>query len=199
MSGDDRDAPAGVIDGEDSGVPMLQGRAAFSRELWVKGKQATIGLWGHRSWEETDGKFDGEDNFDGSSTGVDLSLPLHELVLLKGEGWSGKNLTDVRGGIGQGINTTTGREISSRGGWLELSVKACSCYTLAVGSAMDNPDDGDLAASGRTKNRPWYLANRLEFDKKIQIGFDYLRWKTDYDGLDAGDDNRFNLFVQYGF
>ena len=38
---------------------------------------------------------------------------------LMGEWWTGKNLSDFRGGIGQGIDAATGREIRSSGGWIE--------------------------------------------------------------------------------
>ena len=42
-------------------------------------------------------------------------------LALIAEGWTGKNLSDVRGGILQGINTKTGAEIHATGGFAQLS------------------------------------------------------------------------------
>jgi hypothetical protein len=57
----------------------------------------------------------------------------------------------------------------------------------------------DLAAGSRTRNRAFYAGNRFTPGGKVEIGVDYLRWRTDYFGPASGFDNRFNIFFQYGF
>src|SRR5262249_29111416 len=116
----------------------------------------------------------------------------------KGEGWAGANLSDVRGGILQGINRTTGEEISAKGGWGEIGYKIESWWSISAGWTTDDPDNGDLPSGGRSLNRVWYIANRFAF-KPIDMGVDFLHWRTEYQGFGDGTDNRVQAFVSYSF
>lgn len=194
----DASAVDNVRDGEDSGRPTLQFRAAYSRPLWIKEQEATLGLWAHQAWEESVTKFNRENQFQSQALGFDFTLPLLSMLSLKGEGWLGQDLDDVRGGIAQGINTSKGKEIHSHGGWMELSWKALPWYTFNTGYTLDNPDDGDLVSGARSKNQAFYVANRFPLGK-FEIGADYLHWVTDYKRFEEGKDNRFNIFLQYNF
>jgi hypothetical protein len=193
----------GFRDGESSGRPTLQARVAYGYPLWEKQK-VELGLWGHRAWEETDTPIGSnlEREFDSEAVGLDLTVPLYkDIAWLKGEIWTGQNLSDVRGGILQGINTATGREVDASGGWLELGVRPMKSFSLHAGHAVDNPDDGDLAGAsipGRAKNSIWYGAIRGYFDP-IEVGMDYLNWTTDWIDFGSGVDNRFQWFVSYKF
>ena len=191
---------AGYRDGETSGLPTFQERVAYRFPLWKEKKQSLeFGLWAHHAWEETDAKFQGDDEFQSSAYGADLMVPIYEdLFWFKGEIWTGKNIDDIRGGIFQGINTVLGKEIDSEGGFGEFGFKACKWYSISAGYLHDNPDDSDLNGGGKTKNEIYYLANRFSFDP-IEIGADYLSWTTDYKGFDEGDDNRFNIYIMYKF
>jgi hypothetical protein len=190
----------GFRDGEASGKPTLQARVAYAYPVWEKQK-LELGVWGHRAWERTDTAIGTSLNreFDSHAVGLDLSIPVYrDIFWLKGEAWAGKNLSDVRGGILQGINTATGQEVDSKGGWLELGVRPVKWLTLNTGYAMDNPQDGDLALGARSKNSIWYGAVRGYFDP-IEIGMDYLNWTTDYVGFGPGVDNRFQWYISYKF
>jgi hypothetical protein len=121
------------------------------------------------------------------------------------EFWSGKNLDDVRGGIGQGVNNTAadpdqGKEIEATGGWFQLGYQAMPSWKVYIGYSFDNPEDGLPAAGARDKNTVVYLANRLTFGP-VTFGIDYLNWTTEWTGAGAkdGTDNRFNFFAQYNF
>ncbi len=183
----------GVRDGDDSSLPNLQTRFGFN------GDRVKIGLWGHRGWEETTTTIAGEDQFTSYSVGVDYTLDLGERVQLKGELWSGSNLSDFRGGIGQGINRSTGEEIDSEGGWVELGVKLTEIYSVYGGFTLDDPEDSDLPAGGRTENRSWYLVNRFRLAPSFLVGIDFLHWTTEFKGLADGTDNRTNLYLTYNF
>ena len=143
-----------------------------------------------------------QDELDSEAVGLDITLPIYkDVAWLKGEAWTGKNLSDVRGGILQGINATTGKEVHAQGGWLELGARPSKWFSLHAGYAMDNPDNGDLAGAttpGRSRNSIWYGAVRGYFDP-IEIGMDYLNWTTDWVGYGPGVDNRFQWFISYRF
>jgi hypothetical protein len=194
-------AAGGFRDGEASGMPTLQGRVAYRHPLWEKKANVEVGIWGHFARENTDTPqgASGRQGFTSEAVGFDMTVPLYKDVLwAKGELWKGKNLTDVRGGILQGINTVTGQEVRSQGGWFELGAKPAKWFSVHGGFSFDDPRDADLAAGARAKNEIWYLAFRGMFDP-IEIGFDYLNWTTKYVGFLKGDDNRVQAYIMYKF
>jgi hypothetical protein len=130
---------------------------------------------------------------------IDYTLPLASRVSLRGEGWWGRNMSDTRGGAGQGINLANGREIRGRGGWSELSVKPSRYYSFHPGFTTDDPVDEDIPTGGRTRNQAFYFGNRVTPGGNFLIGFDYLRWRTSFKGFSRGVDNRVNLFFQYSY
>jgi hypothetical protein len=108
-------------------------------------------------------------------------------------------MSDVRGGAGQGFNAVTGREIRGRGGWSEANIKASRYFSINPGFSTDDPVDQDLPNGGRTRNRAFYIANRITPGGNFLIGADYLRWLTNYKGFLRAIDNRVNIFFQYTF
>lgn len=196
VDGNDFDAN-GTLDGESSGIPTLQARFGYEFEGWVEKAKINVGVWGHYAKEDPDTDVLGEDSFTSTAIGLDLTLPIHERVTLKLEVWTGKNLDDVRGGIGQGVSN--GEEVKAKGGWLEVAFKATDFWTQTIGVYYDDPDDGDLPASGRDRNFIVALSNRLRFGP-VEFGGDILYWKTEFvSGLDDGKDLRFNFFAAYHF
>lgn len=196
----------GIRDGEDSAVPHLQGRVAYAFAVpWAGDKKTGIGIWGAYLWEDanTAGKYTG------NIIGLDFSIPLAEKLSVRGETWSGQNLSDLRGGIGQGVNTTAKKEIGSSGGWIEM-LYSLPANSIAVGYTVDDPNDNDLPSSntitsggttadGRTKNQAYYIAERFKPGRGIEVGIDYIYWQTDYKTLKNGIDNRINMIFQYNF
>jgi hypothetical protein len=199
----------GVPDGEVSGLPTLQGRLALRLPIWKtadsKSHPLEIGAWGHQAWEELDAPLDGteKDAFQSSVVGVDLKLPLYQdRLALIAEGWTGKNLSDVRGGILQGINTKTGAEIHATGGFAQLSWTTVKTEryknVLHAGIAMDDADDADLSDGGRDLNYAVFGAVQSVFGH-FTLGIEYLHWVTEYVGFDNGTSDRVNLYTLYNF
>ena len=199
-------------DGDASGVPTVQGRLGYQIKNW-DGQTIELAGWYHHGREKSDAPVgaSGRQNFTSEAIGLDLKLPLYQdIVSLTGEIWSGKNLNDIRGGILQGINATTGQEINADGGWIELGVKPCKWNSWHTGYSFDNPRHKDLpiagvggvpaaGPTGRDLNSVWYLGTRLYFSP-IEMGLDYLNWTTYYaDGIGKGTDNRFQAFIAYKF
>ncbi|MBI3949540.1 MAG: hypothetical protein HY314_03690 [Acidobacteria bacterium] len=189
----------GVRDGENSAKPNLQARVGVSHPLWNKQTKVSLGVSGHYGWMETVSRLAGRDDFRSQSLSVDYNLALHDRLAIQGEGWFGRNLSDFRGGVGQAINTALGTEIRSRGGWAELAFKLNRYYSIYPGYTIDDPTDRDIPNQGRVKNRAWYVVNRFRPGGPFLVGIDYLRWTTDYKGLERGTDNRVNLYLQYSF
>ena len=184
----------GTRDGEDSGVPGLQARFGW------KGKKASFGLWGVRAWEETTNAVASERDFHTSVVGMDWSAPLGKKADLKGEAWTGTNLSDFRGGIAQGVNTTTGEGIGSRGGWIEFGINTVPKHRLAFGYSVDNPTDSDLAGAGaRTKNWTEYLHNRWQLGNNLELGANVVFWETEYLGQASGKNRRLDLYLSRKF
>ena len=189
----------GFRDGETSKRPNIEGRVAYAQSLWVKDKPMTIGFGGLYGWEKTIKPIVGRTDFNPKMIAFDYVLPLTKKIDWRGENWRGTHLTDFRGGINQGVNLTTGREIRARGGWSELKLTANSFYSFHAGLTTDDPLDGDLPTNARTRNRSGYFGTRVTPSPNFTFGFDFLRWKTDYKGLNSGIDNRVNLIFQYNF
>ncbi len=183
----------GIRDGEDSGAPNVQARVAW------KGPKGHLGVWGHTAKERTKTPVGGETSFESEAVGADARFLVGPNMDLSAEVWSGRNLSDVRGGVGQGVNTTTGKEIRSSGGWVELGMRSGARHRAAIGYTVDNPKDADVPAGGRTKNYAYYLHNKWALSEPIDLGINLLYWVTEYSGMRKGKDLRLNVFAAYKY
>lgn len=193
VDGQDLDAN-GVLDGEASAMPNFQGRLGYVNAS----SKVLVGVWSHFGRLHTDSKYNGKDSFNGYSYGADYEFRFSQRVSLRGELFAGSNLGDIRGGVGQSFNTATGREIDSRGGWIELGLRN-GRYGFSTGFTMDDPRNGQIGNGAAALNRSWYVTNQFRLAPPITIGVDYLYWQTRYKGIKDGTDNRFNLYMIYGF
>jgi hypothetical protein len=164
----------GAINNED-----LDGGAANS-------ERDGFGVWGMVGRTETDTAFGGEHRFDTWTGGVDVMMPLTSSLTLRGEGWVGENLGDVRGGMGQTINTSTGNEIGSAGGWAELVFAVTGKTKFHVGGSLDDPNNDDLsttlANANRRRNQAAYCGTAVEWDSGVRTGLDVTYWQSEYMG-----------------
>ncbi|HYY95015.1 MAG TPA: hypothetical protein VE713_10880 [Pyrinomonadaceae bacterium] len=189
----------GVRDGEESGRPNVQARVGFSHPLGAKERVASFGVSGLYGFMKTARPVAGRTEFRSQVVNVDFTLPVANRLAFKGEGWWGRNMSDFRGGAGQGVNAANGRAIRSRGGWGEANIKFSRYFSMNPGFSTDDPVDADVPSGGRTRNRSFYIANRITPGGNFLVGADYLRWKTNFKGFLSGIDNRVNIFLQYGF
>jgi uncharacterized coiled-coil protein SlyX len=191
----------GFRDGEAAVSPTVQGRVGYSGPSHVSGQTWSAGVYGHLAHQNVNRFFfAGKSNFGSHLLGVDLSVPLTSRVRVQGEGWTGQNLSDVRGGIGQGIDLPTGREVRANGGWLETSFRVNKYYLFNLGATLDRPNAHDLTPAGaRILNRAYYITNRFSLGKGLSLGFDYANWQTRYKALPTGTNNRFTFYIQNDF
>lgn len=189
----------GYRDGETSGRPNFQLRAAYSHSLWLKDKPATLGFGVITSRLRTVNPVFGRTVLHPRLLAADWILPLAPKLDLRGEFWEGRHVSDFRGGILQGLNGVTGREVRARGGWSELQLTPTKYFSLLGGYTTDDPVDGDLPNGARIRNGARYVGSRINVSNSFQIGIDYLRWLTDYKNQRRASDNRLALFFQYSF
>ena len=182
-----------VRDGENSTLPRIQMRAGW------KSAKSEVGIWGHYASETTTKQVAGRTHFTGYSLGIDGQHQLTSRLSAMGEYWSGSNLSDFRGGIGQGVIAATGVEVRSHGGWAELGYQASPKYKMAFGYTAETPEANDLPTGGRLSNSALYFHNRYKLTNNVDLGASYLFWSTRYKGQAAGTDHRIQMFIQHNF
>jgi hypothetical protein len=192
--------------GEDAGIPILQGRVSSTVDLF-ENKPATVGLSGHWGREEYDTNAGGgNDKFDTWSLNLDLTQPINDRLTIKGELFTGENLSAYLGGIGQGVrNTGTAatpnytNEIASKGGWVAASIGPCDKWNFNIGAGIDDPDDGDMGSGSRTLNRSIFGNAIYSLNKNAKIGFELSHWHTEYKSSGNADSIRAQTSFIYKF
>jgi hypothetical protein len=183
----------GRMDGRESGVPMFQG--LIEHRVRMFDSVGRFGMWMHAGREElADGTALGT-----WSVGGHLMVPIGKSFTLLGEVFHGKNLDDVRGGIGQGVNTDMMQEITSTGGWIEGAFIAGRKHMVAAGNTMDFPRERDLSDGARESNITGYGVYRYRPHESVQLGAEYVRWFTGYKNAPDGRANRVNLHMTVFF
>ncbi|NLO92480.1 MAG: hypothetical protein GX410_10895 [Elusimicrobia bacterium] len=128
-------------EGTSSGLPSMQGQAQLKIG---KAKLTLAGAWGR--WKNTTTDQEGDVNL------VDLgyNVPLTEQLTLNGQIWTGRNLYDFLGGIGNmGYD---GDEVRASGGFANLLVKPWQKVFFNAAWGIDDPKDSDLAVGSRSQN-----------------------------------------------
>ena len=123
-----------------------------------------------------------------------IQLPLSEKFSLLGEGWTGDNVDNYGGGIGQGINIVKGTEISAVGGWLQGVWSFTNALRTGAGFGVDDPADEDLSGDARTYNGRLFANIFYRVTDKVQLGMEYSRMRTDY----LQTRNMYNSRVHFG-
>jgi hypothetical protein len=183
----------GRLDGMASMRPMLQWLIEYRQRL--RGDILRLGIWGHAARSElADGA-----SYGGSSAGVHLYLPVTRKLLALGEAYTGNNLADIGGGIDQGVNPMTRHTIRGAGGWLELAALPSSHHMLAIGTSIDAARAADLVDGDRERNQTFYGVLRYKPLDALQLGVEYLHWRTRYRAAADGVANRIDLHASVMF
>ncbi|TWU35116.1 hypothetical protein Poly41_42600 [Novipirellula artificiosorum] len=175
---------------ESGSWPMLQGRSAIAfNNVVAGGKTLALGVSGHLG--ETGFDFSGghpanpalvaEDDarIETWSFNGDATIPLTERMSFQGEFFTGSNLSNILGGISQGVCPCLRVPIRSTGGWGELSYVLNKKSSLHFGYSIDDPNDAD-SLIGRTKNQVLYANIFYKFTDNLLTGFEVSNWRTDY-------------------
>ena len=185
--------------GADSGKPTVQGRAGLTFPL-LGYKPTTLGVSGHWGEEEFDTDNTGRyTDLDTWSVNFDLVQPINEWLTIKGELFHGENLDAYLGGIGQGVNATTGKAIASKGGWVSAAIKPWDNYKMNVGIGIDDPDDQDLNSGDRSYNSNIFGNIIYAINDNTDVGLELSQQKTKYKDQDDADNFRAQLSFIYKF
>lgn len=186
--------------GKDANMPTIQGKIAFSEPLLVDNQPASIAVSGHYGQEEWDtDKSGNHKTLDSWSCNMELLMPLNEQFTFAGECFTGSNLDDYYGGIVQGVNTTTLKDIRSRGGWASLRYNFSPSATLSIGAGIDNPNDNDLPLGGRTLNQTIFATFIKKITPNFILGLQLSDWKTDYNNIPESNAIRAQSSLTYKF
>jgi hypothetical protein len=200
-NGSDSFATGTVDSGQTSGQPMYQGRSSVTFPL-LSYKPTTVGFSGHWGKEKFDKATPAQGNkFNTWSLNLDVAQPVNEWLTIKGEFFKGENLSQFLGGIGQGINTGTGNEIGTKGGWIAASIGPFDKWRFNTGFTMEDVDRDDLsnAVDQRTLNSSIFGNMIYAFNKNTEVGLEVSRWRTDYKNQADGDDLRLQSSFIYKF
>jgi hypothetical protein len=187
--------------GQDSSVPGFQGRASLTFPGF-NSKPTTIGVSGHWAEEEINhtNTFANPKSINSWSVNLDLTVPITTWLSLTGEAYSGQDIDAYLGGIGQGYDTTRGKEIRSDGGWAALTLKPTPKWLLNVGGGFDQVPRADVsAATARIFNSVIFGNAQYAFTPNFTLGLEMSFLRTEYKGQDDGKDLREQLSFIYKF
>jgi hypothetical protein len=185
--------------GQDTGQPMYQGRSSLTFPL-LGYKPTTVGFSGHWGKEKFDNVPSSQgDKFDTWSLNLDVNQPINKWLTVKGELFSGENLSQFLGGIGQGINTTTSNEIATKGGWIAASMGPWDKLRFNTGFSMEDADRDDLNNGQRSVNSSIFGNVIYSLNKNTEVGLEISRWRTDYMNSSDSDDLRLQSSLIYKF
>jgi hypothetical protein len=199
----EKNTTSGVIatdTGKDANIPTIQGRVALSVPLLVDNQPATVALSGHYGQEEWDANNSGNHKtLDSWSCNLEISMPIYQKMTLAAEYFTGSNLDDYWGGISQGVNTGTVKEIRSCGGWAALRYTSSPSTSFSIGAGVDNPNDHDLALGARSRNQSIFANVINKITPNLIVGLQLSDWKTEYKGVAEGDAFRAQSSLTYKF
>ncbi len=128
-----------------------------------------------------------------------FDLPITDWLSWKTSVYTGANLDSFWGNIGQGINLLSQTEISGEGGWSQFQLKPTDKMNLNIGYSVDNPDDNDLAAGGRTSNESFLINYYYSFHPSLLWGLEYMNQKTGYKGSETAENDHIQSSLIYKF
>ena len=202
-----RESVTGGDSGADAGFPTLEGRVSVSLPIYER-QVTTIGVSGHKGQEEYDYNAAGDSkDFDTWSINMDLTQPINDKLLVRGEIFTGKDLDAYYGGIGQGV-TLTGTHaltaIGSSGGWVEATYDASAKTQLNLGYSMEDVHEGGLntstsAVPTRSENRTIFGNIIYALNAQTDIGLELSHWRTEYKGPGDAESVRVEAALKYKF
>jgi len=118
----------------------------------------------------------------------------YSIFTLYGEAWTGRNLSDFLGGLG---NTGYGdKAAASRGGFLALKVKPQNSLWFTAAYGADDPDNSKVATNGKTRNSTAFVNAVVRLYDCVDIGLETAALVTQYKGA-AGLYQRSSMNYQF--
>ncbi len=206
-----------------SGWPVVQGRIAYSfgEKTFGRGAPITVGFSaqiGEQRGDFLTAPIEIGDSFRTWAICLDLDIPITKKMRLQAELYNGENLSNLEGGILQGIDMVRRDTIRCRGGWGALQYQWTKKLKTNVGYAIEDPYNQDLLGtallsngkySSRTYNHSIFGNVMYNWTEAFMTGLEVSKWRTNwrlYDsntrtisGLEPGEPLRFEFVARYTF
>ncbi len=166
----------GQDDGEDKSLPMTQFRLSYTKD------KVNIGVSGHYGLGEYyNAGTNEDDSYATYSMNVHFSFALSPKFTLKGEGFTGRNMSQFLGGIGQSFSPNKDMDTDTKGGWVCASIKASDKTSLNAGFGIDKPDtDEGIGFPVRRSNRCVFGNLFTKIAYNTRLGLELSHWSTGY-------------------
>jgi len=154
-----------------------------------------FGIGGHMGWFATTVT---DSLLQSRALAASARFTMTRFVELRGEAFIGQALASLGGGgIGQDLGPGD-KPIRTRGGWGQLNLLPHPAVELGGGFGMDDPDNSDVAPTGRFRNIQW--EGHLHFKPgPLIIAVEFRRVETTYSDLLGGKLYVNHLNVATGF
>lgn len=126
------------------------------------------------------------------------NIPVGDNLTLNGQAWTGQNLYDFLGGIGN-VGYGSGK-VKASGGFANLKIKTADRFFVNAAYGIDNPVNTEIAASATAKTRNTtglVNLNYLAYDK-VTVTLEAAKMTTEYK-LASGCTEIDNLHYQLSF
>lgn len=198
----------GQDDGAASGMPTAQGALVLECRAFTT-RPVRAGLSGHFG-RETVGSHTldpdaavpvavPEKDYDTWSAIGSLSVPMGSMLALQGAVWTGENLHNYFGGIGQGINKAQQQGIGASGGWVQLVTDLSPSLNVNVAYGLDNPDADDLNPGNRSRNELLFGNVFYRLNEAVTLAAEYSYLTTSYKDGEEVSNNRVQGSVIFRF
>ncbi|MDR2583514.1 MAG: hypothetical protein LBC75_08555 [Fibromonadaceae bacterium] len=206
-------ADSAVSDAVAPSSPAVQGRLGLKVPASWAGEKANLALGIGGLYGKNEGaNLDDKNRFDRPEPsyvfGLDLSLPIIDILTLTGEFFSGQNLSRYGdGSMKQSRAYSDDGGIQSIGWWGGLSAKLPSDISAGAGIGSESLDKKSKR-NGQPESNMFIFANlAYNFTSAAKVTFEYLTYSTDYavfngSDYDTSDNrslNRFELNFRYDF
>jgi hypothetical protein len=196
--------------GEQSGLPALAARVAWTRSLF--GQDLTLGTggyYGRQYWGF--GR-----HVDGWASTLDVSIPLSKMFSLTGAFYRGRAVAGLGGALDQDVvmsgslfsPTTIIHGVDSMGGWMQLKFKPLPNFQIDGAYGEDNPYASQLDHYPNTFTYTGYLLTRnqspmvnfiYQVRSDVEFSVEYRRLKTMVLNDDTETANHYTASLGYKF
>lgn len=158
-------------EGTHSALPGVQGKVEKQLGRARVSLGGAAGVWKSTITQRT---------ADVSAVVAAFNVPWRDLTAY-GEAWTGRNLYDFLGGLG---NTGYGPAgVRSSGGYLALKYKPSPDLWFTAAYGVDDPDNAKVAAKGKTRNATALVNAVRRLYGCVETGLEVSELRTDYKGL----------------
>jgi hypothetical protein len=158
-------------EGTRSGMPGFQAKVEKALGAARVSLAGAAGVWKSTSTQQTG---------DVSALVAAWNLPYGRFTAY-GEAWTGRNLCDFYGGLGNiGLGD---KAVPSSGGYFALKYKPREDLWFNAIYGVDDPDNSRVAAKGRTRNATALVNAVKSFYGFVETGLEVSQLRTDYKGL----------------